>query len=234
MGLSAAQLCTRAAGMAGVTGFTTQAGDYLNAALASLARNWDFDILRKTAVINVGAGPTAAGNNILAAYSLPADYLRGRNQYFTISGFNYVLKEIPLADFDALPPAQGQNNNPYWWATDINPAVNLVYLYPVPNLAFTLNFRYQSLPADIVGPPSSGVTPWFPDTRYLLYQVAADLMGYTGDQRQGEYLKIAEDELNKYMKMYNDDEGYARTLQFDSRYFATGNTQFSPTKSQPL
>lgn len=226
MGLSAAQLCTRAAGMAGVTGFTAQAGDFLNAALASLARNWDFDILRKTATINVVSGTNS--------YSLPTDYLRGRNQFYTISGFNYVIKEIPLDKFDSLPPAQGTNNNPYWWATDINPAVSLLYLYPTPNLGFTLNFRYQSLPADISNPQSSSTIPWMPDTRYLLYQVCADLMGYTGDARQGEYLKVAEDELQKYMKMYNDDEGYARTLQFDSQYFAGAGQQLSPTKSQPL
>ena len=230
-GLTAAQLCTRACGMADCPQYTSQAGDYLNQILSSLARNWDFDLLRKSTTIAVTAGQVDSYGR--AAYALPSDYLRGASFYYTINGANLILTEIPLEQFDTLVLQPTLTANPYWWTSDISASPPNLYLYPVPQQSFTLQVRYRYLPADISSPSSSNTIPWFPNTRYLLYQLAADLMSYTGDERQTTYLGIATDELNKYMKMFNDDEGFGRQIKLDSRYFPGGGN-ILPTKLEPL
>lgn len=230
-GLTAAQICTRACGMADCPNYVVQAGDYLNQILSSLARNWDFDLLRKSATISVLAGQVDSYGR--AGYNLPTDYLRGASFYYTINGANLILNEIPLEQFDTLVLQPTLTADPYWWTSDLSTTPATLYLYPVPQQSFTLQMRYRYLPADISTPSTSSSIPWFPNTRYLLYQVAADLMGYTADERQATYLQIAEDELNKYMKMFNDDEGFGRQIKLDSRYFPGGGN-IVPTKLQPL
>lgn len=230
-GLSAQNICIRACGMADCPNYLTQAGDYLNQILSSLARNWDFDLLRKSTTISVLAGQVDSYGR--AAYNLPTDYLRGVSFYYTINGANLIATEIPLEQFDTLVLQPTLTSNPYWWTSDISQSPAVLYLYPVPQQSFTLQMRYRFLPADIANPSTSSTVPWFPNTRYLLYQTAADLMAYAGDERQPAYLKIAEDELNRYMKMFNDDEGFGRQVKLDSRYFPGGGN-ILPTKLQPL
>ena len=48
MPLTAAQICTKAASIARVPGFTSQAGDYLNVVLSELCQNYDFDVAKQT------------------------------------------------------------------------------------------------------------------------------------------------------------------------------------------
>jgi len=232
-GLTAAQICTRACGMADTPNYLSQAGDYLNQVLASLARNWDFDLLRKSTTINVVAGQVDSYGR--AVYALPADYLRGSSFYYTIQGANLFCDEIPLEMYDRLVLQPTLTANPYYWTSDINASPPNLYLYPVPQQGFTLQMRYRSLPADIPTPSTSATIPWFPNTRYLLYMVAGDLaIGYGGDSEGGnEFLQQAETELNRYMKLFNDDEGFGRQVKLDARYFSIGNVT-NPTKKLPL
>lgn len=235
-GLQAQQICTRAAGMAGVPGMTAQAGDFLNAILASLCRNYNFEINRKLTTLSVNAGTTQTEGGIpYAIYNLPADYLRSANILnYQINGANFIMHQIPLDQFQALPIQSAQTNNPDQWASDLNPSPPTIRFFPVPNIAFTLNLRYYFLQPDITTPSTSSTVPWFPNTRYLLYKTAADLMGYTADQRQAEpFLMEAQKELEGYMRMFNDDQGYARQIQLDSRYFGTSKV-LPGTKQLPL
>ena len=235
MSLTAAQICTRAAGMAGAPGMTAQAGDYLNAILGSLARNYNFELLRKPTTLSILAGTTQTEGGIpYAIYDLPADYLRSANILnYQINGANFIMHQIPLDQFQALPIQSAQTNNPDQWASDINASPPTIRFFPVPNMAFTLNLRYYFLPPDIATPATSNNVPWFPNTRYLMLKVAADLMGYTADGRAAVYLAEADKELMGYMRMFNDDQGYARQIQLDSRYFGTSKV-LPGTKQLPL
>lgn len=216
--LTSAQIVQQILQICKVPGYTSQAGQLLNVVLGDLAQSNDFDILRKLTVI------TTSGAS--ASYSLASDHLRTREVFYSISGEPFFLTQIPLEDYDKLFEGAGVSSYPTMYATDLGqvppgqPGYSpVMYFWPPPSMALSVNVRYQAMPADITTPESSATVPWFPNQRYLIKQVAADLMMLTDDERQQTYAHEAEDILRKYLMMDDDKEGYVRQVKLDGRSF---------------
>ena len=86
--LQASQLITYALQAAKAVGFTQQAADLLNARLSSMARRFDFDVLKKFANIQMQPG--------VQQYLLPTDYVRGLDAFYYIGGLPQTLGQIDL------------------------------------------------------------------------------------------------------------------------------------------
>lgn len=221
--LTAQQIVTQACQIAKCPLFTSQAGNALNYILAELATNHDFWIIRKTTTINItGASPS---------YTLPADYFRAKEVFYTSNGVPFYLNQIPLEEYDALTQNTGGASFPYSYATD--PNSSLIYFYPNPVISVAVTLRYQSLPADITTPQSSSAIPWFPYSRYLVHAVATELMKITDDTRYPKFVKDGDDMLLAYKKMDNDDQNYATQVKLDRRYFKPASSA-RPTKLDPI
>ena len=221
--LTAQQIVTQACQIAKCPGFTSQAGQALNYILAELATNHDFWIIRKTTTINItGSSPS---------YSLPSDYFRAKEVFYTVNGVPFYLNQISLADYDSAIQNTGGASYPFSYATD--PNSGLIYFFPNPVISAAVTLRYQSLPADITTPQSSSVVPWFPYSRYLVHAVATELMKITDDARQPKFLKDGEDMLLAFKKMDNDNLNYATQVQLDRRYWKPAASS-RPTKQDPI
>lgn len=226
MPLSAQQIIAYALQIAKAPGFTQQAGDFLNAHLRTLALDYDFDINRATTQIQISSG--YAGTPIW--YPLPSNYLRAREVFYNISGTVYYLNQIPLEEFDMLFTGQGVANFPEQFATNISQTPAVMAFYPPSSISTAVTVRFYSLPADILNPQISSVVPWFPDQRYLISALAADIMQLTDDTRFESQLNAADEMLRRYQRMDNDDEGYAKTVSLDRRRFRS-TVNLKPTKT---
>lgn len=226
MPLSAQQIIAYALQIAKAPGFTQQAGDFLNAHLRSLALDYDFDINRATTIISISSG--YAGTPVW--YPLPASYLRAREVFYNVSGTVYTLNQIPLEEFDMLFTGQGVSNFPAQFATDISQTPAVMAFYPPSSISTDVTVRHYSLPTDITNPSASTVVPWFPDQRYLITALAADIMQLTDDDRYDKTLNSADEMLRRYQRMDNDDEGYAKTVSLDRRRFRS-TANLKPTKT---
>jgi hypothetical protein len=221
--LTAQNIVTQACQIAKCPGFTLQAGTALNYILAELATNYNFDIIRKTTTIAV------TGSS--ASYSLPADYFRAREVFYTVNGVPFYLNQIPLEEYDSLIQNTGGSSYPYSYATDPNSAV--IFFYPNPTIAANITLRYMSLPADIATPETSSSIPWLPYSRYLIHAVATEMMKITDDTRFAEFWNAGEEMLKSYMKMDNDNQNYAQQVKLDRRHFKPAASSRA-TKLDPI
>ncbi len=211
--LTAAQLIKYALQAAKAPAFTAQAEDFLNGRLSSMARRFDFDVLKKFATINVQAG--------VQKYVLPTDYVRGLDCFYYIGGLPQTLGQIDLNEYNALNAGSLSMAYPTKYATDPSTAGGLtpfIYFYPMPNTAFPMTLRYASQPADIPSPSSSNVVPWFPDSMLLLALLTADLCLLTDDTRAGDLAASATAQLQAFLKMQGDKEGYANTIKLGQSF----------------
>lgn len=212
--LTAAQLITYALQAAKAPGFTQQAGDLLNARLSSMARRYDFDVLKKFTTINVVPG--------VQQYNLPSDYVRGLALYYYIGGLPQTLNQIDLDLYNSVNAGSITMAYPTQYATDPGPGVApylaQLFLYPMPNLSFPLTLRYASQPPDIANPATSNVIPWFPDSMCLLNLLTADLALLTDDTRAAELQQTATAMFDAFMKMQGDKEGYAQTVKLGQAF----------------
>ena len=230
--LTSAQIVDQVVQICKAPGFTQQAGQALNSVLGYLAQTYDFDILRKTNTLNVSSSA--------ASYTLPNDYLRFREVFYLISGQCFYLNQIPLEDYDKMFEGAGIADYPEMFATDLgtippgqpgySPTINF---WPPPAQVLSVTVRYQSMPSDIVTPETSSSVPWFPNQRYLIKQVASDVMMLTDDTRRQAMEKEAEGILSKYLTMDDDKEGYVRQVKLDARSFR-GRGGLKATKQQPM
>lgn len=205
----------------GTSGYMTQAGQFLNLILSYLAQTYDFDELRKTAVLNV----TGAG----ASYALPADYLRAREVFYSVNGTIFYLNQIPLEEYDQCFQGPGISNYPEQFATQIETSPPTIYFWPPPALSLAVSVRYQSQPADILTPETSSVVPWFPNQQYLIKRLTADIAMLTDDTRHQSLLAEAVQILDRYLMIDDDKSGYAQQVTLDRRRFrSTGSLK--PTK----
>jgi len=223
--LTAMQIIQRACAVAKAPGYTVQCGQYLNSLLDDLQQTYDFDYIRKTIIL-----PIAAGSN---GYTLPEDYLRAREVFYSVNGTIFFLDQMALELYDQLFQGSGITNYPTKFATDIAQSPPVMYFYQPPAQSFQVTVRYQPRKDDIVNPQSSSEVPWFKDSRYLITKLAADLMQETDDARQDRYFQRAAEMLSKIMSMDDDDEGYARNVKLDPLLFKGGGAR-KATKNQPL
>jgi hypothetical protein len=228
MSLTAQQIVSLACQIARCPGYSSQAGQFLNLILNDLDENYDFDLIRATITLNIGPGLNTTSNN---GYLLPSNYLRAREVFYNVNGTIFYMNQIPLEDYDQLFLGPGINNYPEQYATDMSnqSATPVMYFWPPPAIPLAVTLRYMTEVATITTPETSSTVPWFPNGRYLVRKLAADLMALTNDQRMQGFLVDAAGILEKYLLMDDDKEGFAQTIRLDSRNFKNrGNLK--PTK----
>lgn len=211
--LTSAQLIKYALQAAKAPGYSAQAADFLNGRLSSMARRFDFDVLKAFATINTQAG--------VQRYLLPSDYVRGLDLRYYIGGLPQSIGQIDLNEFNSINAGSLSMAYPTKFATDPSTAGGsppYIYLYPMPNTAFPLTLRYASQPPDIVDPANSSTVPWFPDSMLLLALLTADICLLTDDTRAGELAQSASDQFTAFLKMQGDKEGYVNTIKLGQSF----------------
>src|SRR5258708_12155262 len=150
MPLSAAQICARAAQIARVPGFLTQAGDSLNIVLQELCQDYDFALARKTYQFNFNTGQL---NSLGQAYQdFPADFLRAiRNEcFYFISGVPYPMIPLDLSEFDMLVQQAGVQNFPIFFYVSMPDSPPRAFFLMPPNRPYPVTLKYFSQMPDIV------------------------------------------------------------------------------------
>lgn len=246
MPLTAAQICTRAASIARVPGFTSQAGQSLNLVLQELCQDYDFDLAKTTYSFNFNP---AQLNSLNQAYqNLPADFLRSiRNEsFYIINGVPYPLIDIDQAEGDMLVQQSNQSYPIFYWtdmtlAGKVNDgsAVPVMLFWMTPSGAYPMTVRYFRQMPDITTPETSSAIPWFTNQNYLITRVAGELMRDADDERQTAYLSYDEDRypdgagsiLRRYLRMKDDKGARAQTVQLDRRRFGRAFDRLKNTKT---
>lgn len=242
--MTSAQIIALACQAAKVPGYTTQAGQFLNARLVQLALQQDLDIVRRFFSFTTAIGSTGP-------YQLPSNYLRARQVYYYLNGISYDLDQKDMTQFNRLYQGPGLSDYPYLYATDVagsmlpppgmtttipNPNTNVpvpvIYLYPQPVVNLLIEVLYMDTTVEVPNPQSSSVIPWFPDQRTLLHMIIEDLMMLTDDVRAKDLQMKADDQMRSYLRMDNDKEQRAEKVKLDTDCFRTSRRSIRPTKIQ--
>jgi len=246
MSLQAQQIITLACQAAKCPGYTSQAGQFLNAALQDLYQDYDLEPNRKlfsfqfNSAIGHGSGP----------YTLPSDYLRTEvqdgkdNFFFTIDGVPYPPIQRTFTEYNWLVQTPGFQSYPYYYTTNragANPATGggQLFVWPPASGAFQASLYYFASQPDIATPETSNVIPWFPNSQILIRTVAGRLMGLTNDDREQAYLGDDEDKyplgaptlLKQYLRNVSDREGAVKTVGLDRRRFGRAFDRLKNTKT---
>lgn len=237
MPLSAAQICTRAAQIARVPGFLTQAGDSLNVVLQELCQDFDFALARKTYTFNFN---TSQLNSLGQAYQdFPADFLRAiRNEcFYFISGVPYPMIPLDLSEFDMLVQQSGVSNFPIFFYVSMADSPPRAFFWMPPSGAYLVTVKYFSQMPDIATPSTSSTIPWFPNQNYLITRVAGELMKDSDDERAAQYLGDSDNNpggagtiLRKYLQMKDNKGDRAQTVELDRRRFGRSFDRLRNTK----
>ena len=125
MAMTAAQIVAMGTLIAKVPGFTSQAGQLLNALLRNLALSNDLDLTRGYYSFNFDPGLISTNANLIAGsgpYNLPGDYMRaekGDILWFNL-GQPYPMVPVDFAEFDQQVQQAGIANYPQWFVTDMS------------------------------------------------------------------------------------------------------------------
>ena len=199
----------------------------LNVILQNLAREYDFDIIRKTVAFPLVPG---TANN---AYALPTDYLRVKQLFYYISQEPTVLAQMPYEAYNALYQGPGASAYPQEFAVQDQAGGSYLYPYPLPNTSIQAQLVYYAQVPDIINPATSSQIPWFPNSAYLYTKLAAELCAITDDARVDKLDDRAAGFLRGELKMINDDEGFARTVALSATKFRVSGGGRA-TKALPL
>ena len=241
MPLTAAQICTLATQEAKCPGFTSQAGQFLNATLQDICMDFDTDAA-------LGSNPfsfNSVTGNGSGPYTLPTDYLRTRvtdgkdELFYTINGVPYPLIQVTLAEYYWMVQTPGFSSYPYNYATDLSQSPPVMFVWPPASGSYPCTHRYQKLMADIATPETSNTVPWFPNTTVLQRSVTGRLMGLTGDTRQPDYMSEDFERypmswkaiLSGWLKNSSDREGAVKTVGLDRRRFGRSFDRLKNTKT---
>lgn len=235
MALTFAQEVSLACQIAKVPGFTTQAGQMLQAVLEELALLYDFK--SNEVFWSFAFNPTLVPQNSPASagsgpYPLPANFLRAEpgDVFFTISGVPYVMKPLTMTEFDQTVQQANQATYPWAYAVDMSQSPPALWAYPPPSGSYTVYLRYQSLPPDPADPATNAGTPWFPVPTYLYTRLAVELMKIADDDRVPQYLAICEEILRKWLAMKDNPETRAKTVKLDPLRFGSPFSKLPNTK----
>jgi hypothetical protein len=245
LALTAAQLCNLAQLDAHAPGYSSQAGQFLNMIQGDLCRIYDFELAAKTVYGNFNPGLIAPmGNSIYGSgpYSLPADFLRMKDEkaaFWTLLGVVYTMIPCDLGEFDMLVQQAGTQSYPYIIATDMSlgdetaegDSTPVFYVYSPPSGNYPYTIRYYAQMPDIATPESSASIPWFPHQGYLRKKLAACLMGETGDAREENWHKQADEMLDQYLKLKDNRSNRATTVKLDRRRFGRSYQNLPNTKT---
>jgi hypothetical protein len=114
----------------------------------------------------------------------------------------------------------------------VTPGKGQLYIYPQSNGLLSVTHRYMRDQPAITSPETSGDTPWFPFSQYLVHQTAALMMGISGDDRQTSYFAQAEAMLRPHLIMEGDEQQTVRSIRLDPRHFHSSRG-LRPTKVNP-
>lgn len=261
MGLTSQQIIALALQDAKAPGYTSQAGQLLNAVLTELCETYDWQAAKVTFTGTLNPGVAAANPNLIPGngpYNLPSgatgQYLRMALDDFVyfFNGLPYPLTAWDEAEFDVQPQQVGIASLPRAYFTDLsNPAQPVFYIYPPPNGAYPYQGKCHVRMPDIgsnvtaatgwVSGPSapevSAVVPWFPNTTYLRVRVAGEVMRITGDRRMKEFLGRngdgtgAQDILERLTQMVDDKTNRAQRITLDRRRFGSAYRSLPDTKN---
>jgi hypothetical protein len=243
MSLNASQIVTLACQIAKCPGFTSQAGQFLNAILSDLCQTYDFDVAKGTYSFNFNPSllTTSVYPNIQPGggpYPLPADFLRmvdEKDAMWFLLGVPYAMVCCDLSEYDNYVQQAGNQSYPYVFATDMSQSPPNLVVWPPASGAFSCMIRYRRQMPDIDTPETSTDIPWFPNQQYLITRLAGTLMGITDDDRYAAFMGDGPDGsggmLTKYLKMKDDKSGRAQTVKLDRRYFRSGFSRLPNTKS---
>jgi hypothetical protein len=234
---TASSICQQARQIAKCPGWTIQSGQKLQQVLENLAQSYDLPSARQT-LQNFIIGPNAGNGYNNQFYILPlpdgASYLRTKEVFYNVDGTIFYPNQIPLEQYDKLFQGLGISNYPYNYTVNVEPTLPRGYpqmaFYPPPNLSLSLTIRLQYQPIDIVSPEAALDIPWFPNTKYLVTETAAELMKITGDNRQSQFSSDALGILTAYTKMVDDKENYAQRVKLDPSMFRSVS-DLKPTKT---
>lgn len=247
MALQAQQIVILANQVAKVPGYTSQAGQLLNAILSELCQDYDLDVAKGTFNFTLTPASVKIGNlNAQLAsgpFILPADYLRakiGDVLFFPLGYGNFPQKLIPidLEEFDVLVQQAGFQNFPVYWATDMSQSPPIAYVWPPSSGAYPAMARYYRQMPDIATPEISTTVPWFPNTQYLITALAGRMMQLAGDDRWEAFLSDSEDMhpggagviLRKYLIMKDDQTNRSKTVKLDPRRFGPDRNNLPKSK----
>lgn len=251
-GLQSQQIIALATQAAQVTGFTSQAGQLLNAILSDLAQTYDFEVNLRTFAFTFDTA-TVYQNNVAGAGPniLPADFLRQkyRENIYYIQGVRYVLVIVTQDEFDSLVQTSGWNSYPSYGYIDLslsapfsssNPGQPGLMVWPPASGSFPVQLRYYCQPVNIITPETSAAIPWFPNSNYLITRLTGELMKLSDDERFAQFLGHEDEKkdtmgsawsiLRQYLKMKDNPEGSAKTVQLDRRRFGSQFANLKNTK----
>jgi len=236
---SAKQLVSLACQIAKVQqGMAPQVGQFMNMVLEEYAQTLDLDTIRKTTSFSVSAASTGIGVT-KSGYLLPTDYLREVQVFYNVNGTIFDLDPIDLEKYYTLFQGTGIADYPESFATDISQQAVLtngapvIFFWPPPAIALTVNLLYRPLVGAITGPETSNVIPFFPNQRILLKDVCVDAMMLSDDNRGADLEKEVERRMRKYLIMKDDREGIAQTVKLDPQKFRPVNA-LPPTKQTSI
>jgi hypothetical protein len=125
------------------------------------------------------------------------------------------------------------------YATDISPLAAeppsnpLIYVWPPSSLATTLFIQYRRILPDIDFTTATGglTVPWFPNQDYLLLMLKAQVGDLADDTRAPGWRLQAQQKLDSFLMLSNDDEGRAKTMKLDRRRFGQNYDSLPNTKT---
>jgi hypothetical protein len=245
MALTAQQICVLSCMDAGVNGYLSQAGMFLNMIQGDLCRTYDFEVAAKTVYGNFQPGLIAPiGNSTQGSgpYPLPADFLRMKDDlsaWWTLLGVPYIMIPCDLSEFDMLVQQAGTQSYPYIIATDMSPqdatqegdSTPVFYVYSPPSGAYPYTIRYFAQQPDIANPETSSAVPWFPHQGYLRKKLSAAIMGLTSDSREESWNAAADAMLREYLILKDNRSNRATTVKLDRRRFGRSYNSLPNTKT---
>lgn len=196
MSMTAAQVVALANQIAKTPGFTSQAGQILNAILQEIADTRQFDSAQSFTTFNFNPGLVATGTPGAQVtpgsgpYPLPAGFLRANlgDVFWTLLGVPYQLIPIEMAEFDATVQQAGLQSYPTWYAVDMSTSPPGMFVWPPPSGSFPVFVRYYGREADIATPETSTAVPWFDHDTYLYTRLAGEMMKVADDARWQQFL----------------------------------------------
>jgi len=246
--LSFSQIVTLACQAANVQGFTSQAGQLLNAILEELAQTYDFEAAQAFTSFNFNtslqASPSSPYYTLLqpgsGPYQLPTSFLRAEfgDVFWTLQGVPYPMTALDQAEFDMTVQQPGFTSYPYWYTVDMSPlatgAAPNMFVYPPPSGNYPVYVRFKQQMGNTANPQTSSALPWFPSSTYLFTRLAGEMMKLANDPRSREFLgkgpEGAQGILARIMPMLDNPETHSKRVQLDRRRFGSTFNNLPNTK----
>lgn len=150
----------------------------------------------------------------------------------TILSVDSGSSTITLSQVPSLPSQLAQTPSTPFSGCSLTvgyPGVGLPY--PPPAGAYNAMIRYQRLmPPLTTTQVNAGAICWFPDDDVLIELLAARLMAYSGDNREGQSEAMFKRRMAEYVARADDRDNRAQYAQLDRRFFGPNFSWLANTK----